>query len=62
MNKTDAALINILIKDGRASFADIARQLGIWRAQARTCLRLLVHSGVIERFNAASERFQSAWG
>jgi DNA-binding Lrp family transcriptional regulator len=29
MNKTDAALINILVKDGRASFAGIARQPGI---------------------------------
>ena len=27
MNKVDPALLNILIKDGRASFADIARQL-----------------------------------
>ncbi|MCB2041223.1 MAG: AsnC family protein, partial [Rhodoferax sp.] len=28
MNKIDASLLNILVKDGRASYADIARQLG----------------------------------
>ena len=52
MNKTDAALINILVKDGRASFADIARQLGISRAHARTRVQALVDSGVIELFSA----------
>ncbi len=52
MNKTDAALINILIKDGRASFADIARQLGISRAHARTRVQALVDSGLIELFSA----------
>ena len=52
MNKTDAALINILVKDGRASFADIARQLGMSRAHARTRVQALVDSGVIELFSA----------
>lgn len=52
MNKTDAALINILVKDGRASFADIARQLGISRAHARSRVQALVDSGVIELFSA----------
>ena len=52
MNKTDAALINILVKDGRASYADIARQLGISRAHARARVQALVDSGVIELFSA----------
>lgn len=52
MNKTDAALINILVKDGRASYADIARQLGITRAHARARVQALVDSGVIELFSA----------
>lgn len=52
MNTTDAALLNLLIKDGRASFADIARQLGISRAHARTRVQMLVDSGVIELFSA----------
>ena len=36
LSKLDTALLNILVKDGRASFADIARQLGISRAHARS--------------------------
>ncbi len=52
MNKVDPALLNILIKDGRASFADIARKLGISRAHARTRVQALVDSGVIELFSA----------
>lgn len=52
MNKLDSALLAILIKDARASFADIARQLGISRAHARTRVQMLVESGVIEQFSA----------
>lgn len=52
MNKLDSALLNILIKDARASFADIARQLGISRAHARTRVQALVEGGVIEQFSA----------
>lgn len=52
MNKLDSALLSILIKDARASFADIARQLGISRAHARTRVQFLVESGVIEQFSA----------
>ncbi|MGE0349244.1 Lrp/AsnC family transcriptional regulator, partial [Hydrogenophaga sp.] len=36
LSKLDKALLNILVKDGRASFGDIARQLGISRAHARS--------------------------
>lgn len=52
MNKLDSALLNILIKDARASFADIARRLDISRAHARTRVQALVESGVIEQFSA----------
>jgi Lrp/AsnC family transcriptional regulator, leucine-responsive regulatory protein len=52
LSKLDSALLNILVKDGRASFADIARQLGISRAHARTRVQALVGSGVIEMFVA----------
>lgn len=52
MNKTDHALLNILIKDSRTSYADIARQLGISRAHARARVQALVESGVIEKFTA----------
>jgi Lrp/AsnC family transcriptional regulator, leucine-responsive regulatory protein len=52
LNKLDSALLSILVKDGRASFADIARQLGISRAHARARVNALQDSGVIEMFGA----------
>jgi DNA-binding Lrp family transcriptional regulator len=52
MNKLDTALLNILIKDARTSFADIARQLNVSRAYARTRTQALVEDGVIEQFTA----------
>lgn len=52
LSKLDSALLNILVKDGRASFADIARQLGISRAHARARVQALQTSGVIELFGA----------
>lgn len=52
LSKLDSALLNILVKDGRASFADIARQLGVSRAYARARVQMLVSSGVIELFGA----------
>jgi DNA-binding Lrp family transcriptional regulator len=50
MNKTDSALLNILIKDGRTSYADIARQLNVSRAYARTRVNALVEEDIIEQF------------
>ncbi|MCB1754181.1 MAG: Lrp/AsnC family transcriptional regulator [Gammaproteobacteria bacterium] len=50
MDKLDTALLNILIKDARISFADIARRLDISRAYARSRVQALVESGVIEQF------------
>ncbi|MDP2677624.1 MAG: Lrp/AsnC family transcriptional regulator [Rhodoferax sp.] len=52
LSKLDSALLNILVKDGRASFADIARQLGVSRAHTRARVQALVSSGVIELFGA----------
>lgn len=52
MNKLDTALLNILIKDARISFADIARQLNVSRAYARARVQALVEEGVIEKFTA----------
>ncbi|MDH4574026.1 MULTISPECIES: Lrp/AsnC family transcriptional regulator [Salinicola] len=52
MNKLDNALLNLLLKDGRMSYADMARELDISRAHARDRVQLLVESGVIEQFTA----------
>ncbi|ANF59453.1 Lrp/AsnC family transcriptional regulator [Halotalea alkalilenta] len=50
MDQLDNALLNILIKDSRVSYADMARQLNISRAYARVRVKALVDSGVIESF------------
>ncbi len=52
LSKLDSAMLSILVKDGRASFADIARQVGISRAHARSRVQALQASGVIELFGA----------
>lgn len=52
MNKLDNALLNLLIKDGRMSYADMARELDISRAHARDRVQQLIESGVIEQFTA----------
>lgn len=52
MNKLDSALLAILIKDARISYADIARELNISRAHARGRIQALVEEGVIEQFTA----------
>ncbi|OHV08712.1 Lrp/AsnC family transcriptional regulator [Kushneria phosphatilytica] len=52
MNKLDSALLNLLLKDGRMSYADMARELDISRAHARDRVQQLVDSGVIEQFTA----------
>ncbi len=54
MNKLDNALLNLLIKDGRISFADIARQLKISRTHARDRIKAMVESGLIEQFTAVT--------
>ncbi|WP_262927167.1 Lrp/AsnC family transcriptional regulator [Phytohalomonas tamaricis] len=52
MNKLDSALLNLLLKDGRMSYADLARKLDISRAHARARVQQLVADGVIEQFTA----------
>lgn len=52
MNELDAALLSLLIKDSRLSFADIARQLGCSRAHARARVQALLEEGTVEQFTA----------
>jgi DNA-binding Lrp family transcriptional regulator len=42
----------MLIKDGRATFADIARDLNVSRAHVRERVQKLIDDGVIEQFTA----------
>lgn len=50
--KTDNLIINLLIKNGRASYADIAREIGVSRAYVRQRVQHLQENGVIEQFTA----------
>jgi DNA-binding Lrp family transcriptional regulator len=54
MNKLDGELLNLLINDGRMSFADIARQLKISRTHARDRTKAMLESGLIEQFTAVT--------
>jgi Lrp/AsnC family leucine-responsive transcriptional regulator len=52
MNPLDTKILGLLIKDGRCSYAEIARMLGISRAHARERVTKLMDEGVIEQFTA----------
>ena len=50
MNDMDQKILAILVDDGRLSFADIARELGISRVHARDRVQKLIADGIIEKF------------
>lgn len=50
MTELDQKILDILIDDGRRSFADIARELGISRVHVRERVQKLMADGVIEKF------------
>ena len=52
MTPLDTKILGLLIKDGRASFAEIARTLKISRAHVRERVQKLIDDGVIEQFTA----------
>ncbi len=52
MNSLDAQIVRLLVADGRMSFAEIARQLGVSRAHVQHRVQQLQDEGVIEKFAA----------
>lgn len=52
MSPLDTKILGLLIKDGRASFAEIARDLNVSRAHVRERVNKLMDEGVIEQFTA----------
>lgn len=52
MSPLDTKILGLLIKDGRASFAEIARSLNVSRAHVRERVQKLIEEGVIEQFTA----------
>ncbi|WP_024851729.1 Lrp/AsnC family transcriptional regulator [Hydrogenovibrio kuenenii] len=57
MNK-DNQIIELLVTDGRLSFADIAREIGVSRAFARQKVQKLLDDGIIEQFTAVINPFK----
>lgn len=58
-DKLDAKLIDELIKDGRASYVDLAKKVGLSRVAVRDRIQQLLDHNVIEHFTVAinSEQF-----
>ena len=52
MSPLDTKILGLLIKDGRATYADIARNLNVSRAHVRERVNKLIDEGVIEQFTA----------
>ena len=52
MSPLDTKILGMLIKDGRATFADMARDLKVSRAHVRERVNRLIDEGVIEQFTA----------
>lgn len=52
MTPLDTKILGMLIKDGRATFADIARDLNVSRAHVRERVQKLIDDSVIEQFTA----------
>lgn len=52
MNRLDTEIVSLLIKNGRMSYAEIARRLGVTRAYVRDRVQALQEEGVIEQFTA----------
>lgn len=52
MSPLDTRILGLLIKDGRATFAHIARDLNVSRAHVRERVNKLIEEGVIEQFTA----------
>ncbi len=50
LDDTDRKIIDLLIKDGRMSYADIGKELDLSRVAVRTRINTLIETGVIEQF------------
>jgi len=50
MDDTDKAIIGILKKDGRATYSDIGKRIGLSEGAVRKRIKALVDSGAIRRF------------
>ncbi|UOQ44163.1 Lrp/AsnC family transcriptional regulator [Halobacillus salinarum] len=52
IDEIDKKIIQLLIDDGRISYADIGKELGLSRVAVRSRVNQLIDCGVIEKFTA----------
>lgn len=55
MDQTDARIIELLRKDGRAKFVDVARNVGLTEGAVRRRIKKLITSGVIVKFSIETQ-------
>lgn len=52
MNAIDKKIVEVLLEDGRISYTDIAKIVGLSRVAVQARINALIEEGVIERFTA----------
>ena len=61
LNKTETALVELLIKDSRMSYAELGRRLNLSRSAVRDLVRSLMKRGIIESFSAVVNPKALGW-
>ncbi|WP_407271078.1 Lrp/AsnC family transcriptional regulator [Radiobacillus sp. PE A8.2] len=51
LDHTDRSILDLLIQDGRMSYTDIGKELGLSRVAVRSRVNQLIADGVIEKFS-----------
>nr|WP_254119096.1 Lrp/AsnC family transcriptional regulator [Bacillus sp. FJAT-29790] len=52
LNEIDKQILEVLLEDGRISYTDLAKQIGLSRVAIQSRINALIEGGVIERFTA----------
>lgn len=56
MDDTDREILSILEEDGRASYTDIAEEIGVSEGTVRNRVERMVENGTIEKFSVETDR------
>lgn len=51
-DETDRRILNALIANGRSSYTDLAKEIGLSRVAVQARIQALIEEGIIERFTA----------
>lgn len=61
LNKMETALVELLIKDSRMSYAELGRRLNLSRSAVRDLVKSLMKRGIIESFSAVINPKALGW-